>query len=86
MNFGWGLTSDPRREIAAVHEIGHTLGFPHEHQNPFAGIVWDEPAVYNTFAAPPNSWPQATTFHNIIRKISTRRSGHRLGPEFHHAL
>ena len=53
----------------ATHEIGHTLGFPHEHQNPNAGIVWDEEAVYAALAKPPNSWDRATTFHNIIRKI-----------------
>jgi hypothetical protein len=70
MNFGWDLTHDPRREFVAVHEIGHTLGFPHEHQNPFSGIVWDEPAVYQRFAGPPNNWPQSTTFHNILRKLS----------------
>jgi hypothetical protein len=70
MNFGWDLTSDPRHENVAVHEIGHTLGFPHEHQNPFSGIVWDEPAVYRTFGGPPNNWPQSTTFGNIIRKLS----------------
>lgn len=70
MNFGWDLTGDPREIDTPVHEIGHTLGFPHEHQNPNAGIVWDEPAVYAALAAPPNSWDRQTTFHNIIRKIS----------------
>lgn len=54
----------------ATHEIGHTIGFPHEHQNPNAGIVWNEEAVYAALAAPPNRWDRATTFHNIIRKIS----------------
>lgn len=53
----------------AAHEIGHTLGFPHEHQNPNAGIVWNEEAVYASLAAPPNNWPREVTFHNIIRKI-----------------
>lgn len=53
----------------ACHEIGHTMGFPHEHQNPNAGIVWDEEAVYRALASPPNFWPRETTFHNIIRKI-----------------
>lgn len=69
MNFGWDLSRDPRREDVAVHEIGHTLGFPHEHQNPFAGIEWDEQAVYNYFASPPNSWDRDTTFYNILRKL-----------------
>jgi hypothetical protein len=69
MNFGWDLTQDPRGVDVPVHEIGHTLGFPHEHQNPFAGIVWDEPAVYAYFGGPPNNWPQQTTYHNILRKL-----------------
>ncbi|MFI5008117.1 MAG: M12 family metallopeptidase, partial [Solirubrobacterales bacterium] len=53
----------------ATHEIGHTLGFPHEHQNPNAGIVWDEEAVYRALGGPPNNWSREMTFHNIIRKI-----------------
>lgn len=70
MNFGWDLQTDPRREDVAVHEIGHTLGFPHEHQNPFAGIVWDEDAVYRYFGGPPNNWPRQTTEFNILRKLA----------------
>lgn len=70
MNFGWDLTEHPREIDTAIHEIGHTLGFPHEHQNPHAGIVWDEEAVYAALARPPNSWSRETTFHNIIRKIA----------------
>ena len=70
MNFGWSLAEDPQEGMdTAIHEIGHTLGFPHEHQNPFAGIVWNEEAVYKSLAAPPNQWSRQTTFHNIIRKI-----------------
>ncbi len=70
MNFGWDLTSHPGEIDTAIHEIGHTLGFPHEHQNPIAGIAWDEEAVYAALAKPPNRWSRETTFHNIIRKIS----------------
>lgn len=68
MNFGWDLTG-PDGMDTAMHEIGHTLGMPHEHQNPHAGIVWDEEAVYRDLAGPPNFWSRETTFHNIIRKI-----------------
>lgn len=69
MNFGWQLTGTPPDLDTAIHEIGHSLGFPHEHQNPNAGLVWDEEAVYRSLAQPPNNWPREKTFHNIIRKI-----------------
>jgi hypothetical protein len=75
MNFGWDLTRDPRGVDTPVHEIGHTLGFPHEHQNPFAGIKWDEEAVYTYFGGPPNSWPRDTTYYNILRKLSDGEVG-----------
>lgn len=67
MNFGWDIANDLD---TALHEIGHTLGFPHEHQNPFSGIVWNEEKVYAELAKPPNRWSRETTYHNIIRKIS----------------
>ena len=66
MNFGWNIANDID---TAIHEIGHTLGFPHEHQNPNAGIVWNEEAVYQALAQPPNAWSRETTFWNIIRKL-----------------
>jgi hypothetical protein len=68
MNFGWNIANDLD---TAIHEIGHTLGFEHEHQNPFAGIVWDEEKVYASLAQPPNNWPRQKTFFNIIRKLDT---------------
>ncbi len=68
MNLGWDLTQ-PGEIDTAIHEIGHSLGFPHEHQNPNAGIVWDEEAVYAALAKPPNRWSREKTHWNIIRKI-----------------
>ena len=66
MNFGWDLRRQPD---TAEHEIGHTIGLPHEHQNPNAGIVWNEEAVYADLGGPPNNWPRDKTFSNIIRKL-----------------
>ena len=71
----------------ATHEIGHTLGFPHEHQNPNAGIVWDEEAVYKALGGPPNNWSRETTFHNIIAQDPARPgAGLLVGPRLGHAL
>ena len=71
MNFGWNINvSGPNGLDTAIHEIGHALGFHHEHQNPNAGIVWNRKAVYDYFARtqdPP--WSRATTDFNILDKI-----------------
>lgn len=66
MNFGWDISNDID---TVVHEIGHTAALPHEHQNPFSGIVWDEEAVYADLGGPPNNWPRQKTFNNILRKL-----------------
>lgn len=66
MNFGWDILQQPD---TAIHEVGHALGAQHEHQNPNAGIVWDDEAVYAALAAPPNGWSRDDTFNNIIRKL-----------------
>ncbi|MCO1577392.1 M12 family metallopeptidase [Crossiella sp. SN42] len=71
MNFGWDLTADDYGMTTALHEIGHTIGMPHEHQNPFAGIEWDEAKVYQSLSGPPNFWDRQTIFHNILRKLAT---------------
>jgi hypothetical protein len=68
MNFGWDLTT-PYGGDTALHEIGHTLGFPHEHQNPLSGIEWDEPKVYAYFRGSPNFWDDDTINWNILRKL-----------------
>src|SRR3954470_15516480 len=70
--YGWDLTT-PYGSGTALHELGHVLGMEHEHQNPFAGIVWHEQAVYDSLAKPPNSWDHATTYHNILQKLSQQQ-------------
>ena len=70
MNFGWTLRGQDGRDTA-LHEIGHTLGFHHEQQNPFAGIEWDEDAVYRYFTGPPNNWSRQKTFHNVLRTLDS---------------
>lgn len=69
MNFGWDLTTE-WGWATALHEIGHALGMAHEHQNPKAGIIWNEPAVYSHYGAPPNRWDRDDTHYNIIRKLA----------------
>jgi len=70
--YGWDLTS-PYGRGTALHELGHVLGMEHEHQNPFAGIKWHEQAVYDSLGKPPNSWDKATTFHNILEKLTQQQ-------------
>ncbi len=70
--YGWNLTTAYGRGTA-LHELGHVLGMEHEHQNPFAGIKWHEQAVYDSLGQPPNSWDRATTFHNVLEKLTPQQ-------------
>jgi hypothetical protein len=70
MNFGWRLAGWSYGHDTALHEIAHSLGLPHEHQNPNAGIVWNEPKVMEYFSGPPNNWDPDTIHWNILRKIN----------------
>ena len=71
MNFGWDLRTD-WGQATALHEIGHAMGMPHEHQNPRSGIVWNEAAVIEHFSAPPNEWSVPEIRHNILRHLDPR--------------
>jgi hypothetical protein len=62
MNFGF------LEDVTAEHEIGHTLGLQHEHQNPNAGLQWNTEAVYE-WALRTQGWDRPTTDHNILNKI-----------------
>ena len=67
MNFGWDLLRTPRRPTPPCTRSA-TPGSP-EHQNPNAGIVWDEEKVYAELGGPPNNWPREKACWNILRKI-----------------
>ena len=69
MNFGWDLTTDSYGMTTALHEIGHTLGFQHEHQNFSAGITWNVPAVYDECSGSPNNWSKSQIDSNILNKL-----------------
>ncbi|MFT6269124.1 MAG: hypothetical protein ACJAVV_001944 [Alphaproteobacteria bacterium] len=54
----------------AAHEFGHAIGLAHEHQNPNAGIEWNESVVISALSGPPNNWSEATIRHNVLNKYA----------------
>ncbi|KZC00496.1 hypothetical protein AU375_03341 [Methylobacterium radiotolerans] len=54
------------------HEFGHALGLQHEQQFPDNTIQWDEKAVINEMAGPPNYWDETQTRQNILAKYKSK--------------
>ncbi|MDF1769892.1 M12 family metallopeptidase [Maricaulis sp.] len=62
--------------LAALHEIGHMLGFRHEHQTPNTPLLWHESAVIDHYRAA-SGWSEAYTRRNVIsRHDMARKSLH----------
>lgn len=72
MNLGWVNPSEPDTSVRGVilHEFGHALAAVHEHQNPVAGIRWNEPVVLAYYRGPPNHWSDDQTRFNLFRTYS----------------
>jgi hypothetical protein len=72
MNYGWlkDDTDDVEYRRVVTHEFGHALGAIHEHQNPKAGITWNEAKVLAAFRGPPNNWSDDEIRSNILDKYS----------------
>lgn len=65
MNMGW--PDDFGRD---QHELGHSLGLIHEHQNPSAKIPWDREAVYAFYGGPPNFWTRPDIDQQVLAKYN----------------
>ncbi|WEO94035.1 M12 family metallopeptidase [Streptomyces sp. FXJ1.172] len=68
MNLGWDVTG-PGERATVLHVVGHALGMVHEHQSPYAGLHWDDEAVYAELAGPPNFWSRQTTDTNVLQRL-----------------
>ena len=71
MNYGWLTldTSDSEYQRVVLHEFGHAIGLMHEHQNPEAGIPWDEEAVYRYYERT-QGWPRDYIESNVLAVAS----------------
>jgi len=64
MNIGWdGLD-------VIYHEVGHSLGLLHEHQNPAVTIKWDKSKVIKELSGPPNRWNLSTINNNVLNAVN----------------
>ena len=75
MNYGW-LTpesSDIDYSRVVLHEFGHALGLIHEHQNPAAGIRWNERVVIDDLTRT-QGWDLATSRYNVLDRYARDRT------------
>jgi hypothetical protein len=65
-----------------AHEFGHAIGLVHEHANPDGGIRWNEPAVLQALAGPPNHWDAAKVRRNVFQRYAADQiAGTRFDPD-----
>jgi hypothetical protein len=70
MNFGWFDKPQSEDEYSRViiHEFGHALGMPHEHNNPAQNIPWNKEVVYRYYEGPPNNWSREKVDTNLFSR------------------
>jgi Astacin (Peptidase family M12A) len=70
MNYGWfdKPVSESEYSRVIIHEFGHALGMPHEHNHPKVDIPWNKEAVYRYYMGSPNNWTKAQVDNNLFAK------------------
>lgn len=58
---------EPEFSRVVLHEIGHAIGFEHEHQNPVSTCEqeFNWPAIYKELQGQPNYWPREVVDFNM---------------------
>ena len=86
MNFGWALTTAYGHDTA-LHEIGHTLGLEHEHQNPNAGISWNRAGRARLLQGTAEQLGRAADrLEHPAQDPGVGDQGHDLGPGLGHGI